>query len=259
MLKHIGKVTIHNSNNAEDNSLRAAFFDIDGTLTSERTWKGILDYFQRRGERRGTHLLYMAVHYPLYFMRRLRLISESDFRAPWAAHLAWYVRGYTVQQADDLWDWAIDKFISQYWRTDTRALLEAHCESGDLVMLVSSGPLPLVQRAALQLGVDHAVGTRFEIQAGLYTGRSLDPVCIDAYKASLPLDYLRTRGLKVDLEASYAYADSLADLPMLEMVGHPTAVYPDPGLQKIAAQRRWRIIPPSLGASSVQNDKVNEY
>ena len=126
-------------------------------------------------------------------------------------------------------------------------------------MLVSSGPLPLVQRAALQLGVDHAVGTRFEIQAGLYTGRSLDPVCIDAYKASLPLDYLRTRGLKVDLEASYAYADSLADLPMLDMVGHPTAVYPDAGLQKIAVQRGWSVIQADPQDPSVQSDKVHEH
>jgi HAD superfamily hydrolase (TIGR01490 family) len=245
MLKHIGKVTIHDSGDAANDSLRAAFFDIDGTLTSERTWKGILDYFQQRGERRGTHLVYLAAHYPLYFLRRLRLISESAFRAPWAADLAWYVRGYTLQQADELWDWAIDKYISQYWRPDTRALLEEHRQSGGLVMLVSSGPLPLAQRAALQLGVEHAVGTRFEIQAGRYTGRSLAPVCIDTYKASLPLEYLRTRGLKVDLESSYAYADSLADLPMLEMVGHPTAVYPDPGLQKIATQRGWRVIPPT--------------
>jgi HAD superfamily hydrolase (TIGR01490 family) len=196
----------------------------------------------------------LAAHYPLYFLRRLRLISESAFRAPWAAHLAWYVRGFTVQQADELWDWAIDKFISQYWRADTRGLLEAHSESGDLVMLVSSGPLPLVQRAASQLGVDHAVGTRFEIQGGRYTGRSLEPVCIDTFKASIPLDYLHTRGIKVDLNASYAYADSLADLPMLEMVGHPTAVYPDAGLSKIAARRGWQIIPSSREASAAQND-----
>jgi HAD superfamily hydrolase (TIGR01490 family) len=258
MLKHIGEISIHDTIGAENDSLVAAFFDIDGTLTSEHTWSGILDYFQRRGERRGTHLLYMAVHYPLYFMRRLRLISESNFRAPWAAHLAWYVRGYTIQQADELWNWAIDKFISQYWRADTCGLLEAHRQSGDLVMLVSSGPLPLVQRAALHLGVDHAVGTRFEIQGGRYTGRSLDPVCIEAYKASLPLDYLSIRGLKVDLETSYAYADSLADLPMLEMVGHPIAVYPDAGLQKIAVQRGWRLIPSNPEASSVKGDNVHE-
>ena len=223
--------------------MQAAFFDVDGTLTSEHAWKGLMAYFRERGLRRGTHLVYTATHTPLYFLRRLKLISESAFRAPWAAHLSWFLRGFTVQQADDLWSWTVQAFLSQYWRTDTRARLDQHRNSGDLVVLVSSGPQPMIEHIAKELGAQYAVGTRYEIREGLYTGRSLKPVCIDQYKASMTKELLASQGLDVNLEGSFAYADSVADLSLLELVGHPVAVYPEPGLRSIAEERGWCIFP----------------
>ena len=44
----------------------------------------------------------------------------------------------------------------------------------------------------------------------------------------------------IDLDASYAYSDSLSDLPMLRAVGHPVAVNPDPPLAEIARQEGWQ-------------------
>jgi phosphoserine phosphatase len=49
-------------------------------------------------------------------------------------------------------------------------------------------------------------------------------------------------GGKVDYEASCAYADSISDMSILEIVGHPVAVVPDAGLKEIAAERNWRVI-----------------
>ena len=41
---------------------------------------------------------------------------------------------------------------------------------------------------------------------------------------------------------SYAYADSYTDVPLLERVGHPVAVYPDPQLAAHAQIWDWQII-----------------
>jgi putative phosphoserine phosphatase / 1-acylglycerol-3-phosphate O-acyltransferase len=223
--------------------MQAAFFDIDGTLTTERTWKGLMSYFQQLGLRRGTHLVFLAAHYPLYYLRRLRLISEGGFRAPWAAHLAWYVRGYTVEESQEVWDWAVERFLNHFWRPDTRQILDQHRQAGNPVFLVSSGPLPMVERIARELGAQHAIGTRFEVRAGRFTGRVLPPVVIDNFKASAAQDYIRSKNLAIDLPASFAYADAISDLSLLEMVGHPVAVYPDPNLKAIALQRGWQIFP----------------
>ena len=235
--------------------MRAAFFDVDGTLTVARVWRGIMEYFKKRNQRRKTHYAFLATHYPLYFIRRVGLISESNFRRPWAAHLAWYLRGMSALEAQQIWGWVASEFLQKggallrgggvetYWRMDIRALLANHLQAGDAVVLVSSGPQPLIQQIGLELGTEHAIGTYLEMRRGFFTGRSLEPICIDAYKASMARDYLEEQDLPVDYSRSYTYADSTSDLHLLEMVGHPVAVHPEQELRTIASQRGWRIIP----------------
>jgi HAD superfamily hydrolase (TIGR01490 family) len=221
----------------------AAFFDVDGTLTRVRVWKGMLEYFQERRLRRGTHLLYMLLHYPTYVLRKLGLMSEAAFRRPWAADMAWYFRDETPEGCQDIWNWITDQYLPGNWRDDVREILESHLAAGEAVVLVSSGPLPLIQHIAHHLGTDHAVGTDLETRDGRYTGRSLKPICIDTYKASMAQDYLQKNSFNIDLTGSHSYADSTSDLPILEMVGHPVAVYPDIDLLKIAKMRKWKILP----------------
>ena len=45
-----------------------------------------------------------------------------------------------------------------------------------------------------------------------------------------------------DFALSCAYADSISDLGLLEMVGTPVAVCPDSGLRQIAVERGWRVM-----------------
>ena len=47
---------------------------------------------------------------------------------------------------------------------------------------------------------------------------------------------------KVELSESFAYSDSLYDLPLLSAVGHPHAVNPDPRLRAVATLRRWPVL-----------------
>ena len=46
----------------------------------------------------------------------------------------------------------------------------------------------------------------------------------------------------IDLDPSYAYSDSLSDLPMLRAVGNPVAVNPDPPLAAIAKEEGWQTL-----------------
>jgi alcohol-forming fatty acyl-CoA reductase len=52
-----------------------------------------------------------------------------------------------------------------------------------------------------------------------------------------------------DLRASYAYADSHSDLPLLAAVGNPAAVNPDVALYRVARRRGWPVEewPPAEG------------
>ena len=59
-------------------------------------------------------------------------------------------------------------------------------------------------------------------------------------KARAIEELAQTRGY--DLAASYAYSDSVTDVHMLEVVGHPFAVNPDKELRRLAGERGWRIV-----------------
>ena len=75
------------------------------------------------------------------------------------------------------------------------------------------------------------------------SGKISPRVCAGVEKDRLTREFLQARGIAVDLSASYAYADSISDLPLFEMVGHPVAVYPDAALAAHAREKHWAILP----------------
>ncbi len=90
------------------------------------------------------------------------------------------------------------------------------------------------------LGIDDYVANRLEFVNGVATGRLLPPVLASATKAS----WVRTYAEKhdINLSDSYAYSDSMSDLPMLSIVGHPAAVNPDMRLRQTALHHDWPIL-----------------
>jgi HAD superfamily hydrolase (TIGR01490 family) len=221
-----------------------AFFDLDGTLTKAHVWNGILEYFRVHKQRQWTHRFYMAYHMPLYFLRKLGIISEGAYRRPWPAHLGWYVRGFTLAEGDQVWDWVTEEYMHQHWRNDTCQLLSQHRANGEITVLVSGTPVPLLKRIAEKIGADHAVGTALEVINGRFTGRSAGPACIDDTKVILTYQYMEKSGIDIDYSASHAYADSISDQSILEIVGFPVATYPDEDLLELAQERGWQIFPP---------------
>jgi phosphoserine phosphatase len=106
--------------------------------------------------------------------------------------------------------------------------------------IVSASPQALVEPLAASLGMTGAVGTRGEIIDGHYTGRLDGPFVYGPGKATA-IEKLAS-DLGYDLGLCYAYSDSISDLPMLEIVGHPVAVNPDSELWAVAGQRGWPVV-----------------
>jgi HAD superfamily hydrolase (TIGR01490 family) len=221
----------------------AAFFDLDGTLTSAHVWQGIIDYFRVHNQRQWTHRIYMAYHFPLYVFWKAGLISDEAFRKPWPTHLGWYLRGFNLDQANRVWDWVAQTRVKPTWRADICHVLDQHKAQGDLTILVSGTPVPLLQRLAEEINADHVIGTGLEIKDGVFTGRNSSPACIGVDKVTLTRKYLQQHQIAIDFSSSFAYADSISDHHMLAMVGNPVATYPDAELRDFALQNDWQIFP----------------
>jgi HAD superfamily hydrolase (TIGR01490 family) len=116
-------------------------------------------------------------------------------------------------------------------------LMETHRAAGDRVYLVSAAPEEVVEPMAELLGVDRAICSRAEVDGGgCYTGR-MAFYADGPHKAEAVAELAAASG--IDLEGSFAYSDSINDLPMLEAVGHPVAVNADRALSRLARARGW--------------------
>lgn len=74
---------------------------------------------------------------------------------------------------------------------------------------------------------------------GGFMGRTLESPPTGEARASILAAYADKHDLK--LSESVAYADSTSDLPMLEVVGYPVCVNPEPKLAALARKRGWHI------------------
>jgi phosphoserine phosphatase len=89
--------------------------------------------------------------------------------------------------------------------------------------------------------MEGGIGTRYEVDPeGNFTGRFEGPFVYGPGKVEAMQAFAERH--EIDLGASYAYSDSLSDLPMLRAVGHPVAVNPDPSLAAIAKEENWQTL-----------------
>lgn len=110
-----------------------------------------------------------------------------------------------------------------------------------LRQVVVTGALELSVKPLMEfLGIKDYVANRLEFVNGIATGRLLPPVLAAATKASWMRTFAEREGLS--LSDSYAYTDSMSDLPMLSVVGHPAAVNPDMRLRQTALHHDWPIL-----------------
>lgn len=116
-----------------------------------------------------------------------------------------------------------------------------HREAGDRVVLLTSSSNYMCEMVRQDLAVDDYICNRFEVDAGgCYTGRAIEPLCFGPGKVVLAERYVAEHGGR--LADAVFYTDSHSDVPVLEAVGHPVAVNPDPRLRRHARRRNWKMV-----------------
>ncbi len=115
--------------------------------------------------------------------------------------------------------------------------LAEHRRAGRSLVLATTTPIDLIDALAVLLGFDAVVATRYEIEDGHYTGRLDGRFVWGAGKRAAVQRWASEQ--QVDLAASHAYSDSVFDMPLLTLVGHPHPLNADPRLGAFALARRW--------------------
>ena len=106
-------------------------------------------------------------------------------------------------------------------------------------MLITGVIRPLTR--PLQPKVDVIIAADLSVDAsGRCTGFLTGPPLVGESRAAWLQHFAGQHG--VDLDRSFAYADSHSDLPMLTAVGNPVAVSPDVPLLRAAGANQWSVV-----------------
>ncbi|HHX83983.1 MAG TPA: HAD-IB family hydrolase [Actinomycetales bacterium] len=214
----------------------AAFFDLDKTIIATSSVFAFNKSFLDEGllsRRSVIDLAYTQLAFSLSG-------ADDDQMAKVRQAMAAATKGWEPARVERIVTEALTEIVRPTVFAEARDLLAEHRALGHDLVIVSASGEELVAPIARMLGADHYAGTRMARDAdGRYAGE-IEFYCQGRGKAEAVRVFAERYGY--DLDSCYAYSDSSTDLPMLEEVGHPTAINPDRVLRREALERGWPIL-----------------
>jgi len=214
----------------------AAFFDLDKTVIAHGALVAFGGSFRRAGMV-NRRVLARTVWNGLLFRtfgadeERMRRFRESTLQI---------TRGWDHDAVTSIVQRTLADVIDPIVYDEAIVLIEAHKAAGRLVYLVSASPEEIVAPLAQHLGLDGIIASRARLDPeGRYTG-DVAFYCYGETKVEAIAELAMRE--HIDLAESFAYSDSVTDLPMLRSVGHPIAVNPDRELARVASAAGWPIV-----------------
>lgn len=134
----------------------------------------------------------------------------------------------------------VEDVIEPLFYSDAIRCLANHRAAGDRILIISASAHFLVSAIAARLKVDDVLAIDIEEQQGTYSGRTRGVLTYREGKVTRLQAWLEEQGESLD--GAYFYSDSRNDLPLLQLVGKPYAVNPDPVLHRHAEQAGWPIL-----------------
>jgi HAD superfamily hydrolase (TIGR01490 family) len=213
----------------------AAFFDLDKTVIAKSSALAFGRPFYRDGLITRRDVVKAA-----YAQLMFRLGGADDQTiARIRDYMAALCKGWSAEQVQQIVNETLHDLIKPYVYAEAAALIEEHQAAGRDVVLVSASGEEMVRPIGAQLGVTDVIATRMAIEDGRYSGE-VEFYAAGPNKVQAVRELAERRGYA--LADCYAYSDSISDAPLLETVGHPTAVNPDRALRRAATERAWPVL-----------------
>ncbi|MGH1488769.1 MAG: HAD-IB family hydrolase [Acidimicrobiales bacterium] len=209
----------------------AAFFDLDRTLLLGASGPVISEGLRRHGVVAEKPIPGERFAFDVFNVFGENL--PSIFLSKLGARAA---KGWSVEAVKDAAEDIAGALVDRVEPFAMQAI-EEHRAAGRKLVLATTTPYDLVTPFAAKLGFDDVLATRYRVAGSIYDG-TIDGEFVWSTGKARSIDVWATANL-VELADSYAYSDSIFDVPMLSKVGYPVAVNPDPRLLAYATLRNW--------------------
>ena len=217
-------------------SQAASFYDLEGTLVGTNLVHTLAFYSRRQ---QG---LFSTIKKSVGTIAKLPMFGATDLYSRNVFN-EFFFQSYKGESEDRLRYFAGELFeevLKPAIFDGTPGLIEKSKKLGHKQVVVTGALDFSVAPLVSHLGIDVFAANRLEFVNGYATGRLLPPVMASATKATWIREYAEEN--EINLSKSHAYSDSISDLPMLSIVGHPVAISPDFRLKQTALQHDWPIL-----------------
>jgi HAD superfamily hydrolase (TIGR01490 family) len=213
----------------------AAFFDLDKTIIAKSSTLAFSKSFYAGGLISRGSVLRSAYAQFVYLAGG----ADHDQMEKMREFLSELCAGWDVQTVREIVGDTLHHIVDPLVFDEAVSLMEEHHLAGRDVVIVSASGTEVVEPIGEMLGADAVIATRMQVADGKYTG-DIDFYAYAENKASAIVELAERNGY--DLSRSHAYSDSITDIHMLEVVGHPHAVNPDKELRRQAIARGWPVL-----------------
>ena len=217
--------------------IEAAFFDVDNTILRGSSSFLFGKAAFKKGFFKRRDFWKMAWEQARFISRGEKLNSLDVIRDK-ALSL---IQGHRAVDLTDLTDIVYNEYISPKLWPETVRIAQDHIKAGREVWLVTATPKEIADVIAHRLGLTGGLGTIVEVGAdGILTGKLIGKTLHGKAKRKAVRTLAKERN--ISLKRSYAYSDSVNDLPMLTAVGNPNCINPDVALRYYANEAGWPIL-----------------
>jgi HAD superfamily hydrolase (TIGR01490 family) len=211
----------------------AVFSDVEGTLITGNSFK----LFVEKGREVGIYSI------PLYYLANflafaIGLLPTRVERVVQFYLLAWLSKGREVAKMKQVAEKMAGTLVARC-KPASLAQLREHQAQGRKVILVSAMLHEIVVALAAAIGA-RGEGTHLVIVNGKYLSKLDGEICQREGKADRVRSIIKE--WDIDPANSFAFGDTINDIPFMELFPNATVIDPDPILEQEAKKRGWTIL-----------------
>lgn len=219
--------------------MKVALFDFDRTIYKYETFTLLMRFLENHPTYQKRYKKFMRRLMPMYLMYKAGLTPEKKMRKK---AMEIYLRTFEGATEDELRTYfrELGEEMGGDFNEEVLRRLHWHHEQGHKVLVISGAFDLMLEEVLKDFPIDSKLGTNVPLQNG-----RLEKVTELAHvheRQKIVRIEQDLQGIDVNWEESYAYGDSIYDVDVLGLVGHPVAVQPDDALKAYAKENGWEVL-----------------
>lgn len=218
--------------------MRIAIFDFDGTLYASETFRLLMRHLKQHPQYHSHYKTFFRKILPAYAGYKMNLVPETTMKEKSMRYYIEALQHLSMEQLTHYFSELKDE-VKQRVNEEVLSKVHEHHENEIHTLLVSGAYTPFLHEVTDGMPFQTIIGTEIPYTNGKADSKNIQH--IQGYRKNIKIKEALT-GYSIDWENSFAYGDSFSDISVLELVGNPVAVKPQPKLQNIAQKRQWTIM-----------------